>query len=94
MDAFTIILILICIVFLIGYYWWQWRNYQNEKSKMVYWAGELNQCPDYWNHKEKGVCVNTFKIGTPDRADCGTTGDYKVNFASSNGPLRNVEAEA
>lgn len=94
MDAFTTVLILLCVVFLIIYYWWQWRNYQKEKSKMVYWAGELNPCPDYWNHKEKGVCVNTFKIGKPGLEQCGTAGNYEINFASSNGPLKNVSAQA
>ena len=56
----TIILIIGCVIFLVVYYWLQWRKYSDEQMRLT-WPRHINSCPDYWNHLGRGICQNKFE---------------------------------
>ena len=62
MDAFSIVLIVGSIIFLIVYYYRQYKEWKKEQSGIT-WPRVYNQCPDYWVSEGKGICKNQFNIG-------------------------------
>uniref|UniRef100_A0A6C0JCP3 CPW-WPC domain-containing protein n=1 Tax=viral metagenome TaxID=1070528 RepID=A0A6C0JCP3_9ZZZZ len=61
MDTFTKVLIIVCVIFLGGYYIYQYRKFLKEQDKLT-WPRMLAECPDYWV-KEGNSCKNMFNIG-------------------------------
>jgi len=90
MDSFTIILIIGCVIFLVVYYWLQWRKYSDEQMRLT-WPRHINSCPDYWNHLGRGICQNKFEIGKIGDLKCGNNAGRTVDFTSE---LDNVQATA
>ena len=74
MDAFSIILIIACLIFIIVYYYRQWKNYKEEKAKLT-WPREYTDCPDYWINEGQHVCRNAYNFG-----DCTRKGE---NFSEN-----------
>lgn len=79
MEAFTIVLIICSVLFLVVYYWYQYNKHQEEEEKLT-WPREYNSCPDYWIPKGPGICENQFRIGRRGNNTCGTSLNGKVDF--------------
>ena len=78
MDAFSVVLIVTCLIFIIVYFYRQWKNYKEEKDNAT-WPKKYNDCPDYWMNDGKHVCRNVLNLGK-----CGKNGsnsnimDFKI----------------
>lgn len=62
MDAFSVVLIIACLIFIIVYFYRQWKKYKDEKDKAT-WPREFTDCPDYWTNEGQHVCRNVFNLG-------------------------------
>ena len=62
MDKVTAIITILAILFLVIYFYNQYKKWKQIQSKLT-WPREYNQCPDYWISESKGVCRNKFNLG-------------------------------
>ena len=69
MDTFTTILVTCCVIYLIHYYWRQYKKYKEVKKSLT-WPREYTRCPDYWTHEGDHICRNIYNLGKcPEGAD-------------------------
>ena len=92
MDKFNIILIVVSIIFLITYYWRQYKKWQKEQEGLT-WPRNLSECPDYWVNEGKSICRNIHNLGNCPSGPSGQitqgTVDFKGITGSSNTGTRN-----
>ena len=70
----------ISVIFLVLYYYVQYRNWKNQQSILT-WPIEINQCPDYWISEGNGICRNKFNLGTcPSDSNNKLKSNGIVNF--------------
>ena len=84
MDKFNIILIVGCIIFLIVYYWRQYKKWQKEQEGLT-WPVNLSECPDYWVHEGNSVCRNIHNLGNCPSGPSGQIEQGTVDFKTISG---------
>ena len=68
MDTFTIILISVSVIFVLYYYYNQYKNWKKETTNLT-WPLDYNRCPDYWTHDGNHICRNTHNLGKCPRGN-------------------------
>jgi len=81
MDAFSIVLVVLALVFLIVYYYKQYKKWKEEQNKLT-WPREYTRCPDYWVHNGDHVCKNIFSLGKCPGGAGGVQAQGTVDFKS------------
>ena len=84
MDKFNIVLILGCVIFLIVYYWRQYKKWQKDQEGLT-WPRELSSCPDYWTHEGNSICRNIHNLGKCPSGSSGPIPQGTVDFKSVTG---------
>jgi hypothetical protein len=88
MDTFTKVLIGLSVLYIVFYYYIQWRQFKAQQSSIT-WPVNISNCPDYWIENGSKKCKNVNKIGSCPTAANGALipkGEVDFNNVIYNGP--------
>ena len=62
MDTTTKILTFTAVMYILYYYYKNWKAYNTAQLQMT-WPRKYSPCPDYWVKTKDGKCKNMFNLG-------------------------------